>query len=202
MIFSKTNLGRAAAFDPQSNLSLVQRTLLRKIDGKTPLTALSDAMAPSTCSVELIAALLNQHFILLTEESESHNAPSSGWPESDNGSNSSFYGSESARHLTCAQSGYDVTMPAQLVPLSFKNPKQESRFTERRESAKECMSTFVITYLPQHAEALLRNIRGIANSQQLASTLDMVSSLSNRSEAVNPAHMKELRQTVRHLLSD
>lgn len=193
MIFSKTTLGRAAVFDPHSRLSAPQRLLLRKIDGKTPLVAISQSLAPSNCSIELIDALLKQDLIRLTAEHSGDDAAGSGWPQGDR---TGGFGSR-APH-----GGYDLTVPAQLVPPRSASQDHMSRSTERRSSAKHNIATFVLTYLPQHAESLLKGIEDIANSQQLAATLDVVSSMANRSETVNPARTKELRQNVRDLLSN
>jgi hypothetical protein len=176
MIFSKTNLGRAVAFDPHSSLPIREKNLLRLIDGRTPVVALTQSMEASGCSVELFDALLNQDLIRLSTERSGH---SSATPGHD-----------------------DRTIPAQLAPLQAKNPELQAKYAERLAAAKDSIATFVLTYLPARASAVLKDLEDVSNGQQMAATIDAVTNMANRSEAVNPVHTNELRQTVRHLLSD
>ena len=189
MIFSKTNLGRAAAFDPFSSLPVAQKNLLRLIDGKTSLRTLSGSMEPAGCSIELIDALLNQNLIRLIDEHARTDFGSSNLPR-----HSSF--------LSLVPAQEEQTVPAQLAPEHAENPAHRSSRAEKLGVAKDSIATFVLTYLPAYATAVLKDIESIANSQQLAATVDAVSSMANRSASVSPAHVKELRQAVRHLLSD
>ena len=189
MIFSKTNLGRAAAFDPQCNLPSAQKNLLRLIDGKTPLVALSRSMEPSACSIELIDALLNQDLIRLSSK-RSNSAFTESHPPQRPG------------YLSVVPAHDDRTIPAQLAPLQESNPAHQAKRAEKLGVAKESIATFVLTYLPAYATSVLKDIEDIANGQQLAATVDAVSGIANGSASVSPARVKELRQVVRHLLSD
>ncbi len=189
MIFSKTNLGRATAFDPHCSLPTPQKNLLRLIDGKTPLITLSRSMDASGCSIELIDALLNQDLIRLSSERSN-----SGFSDSNPLQRSSY--------LSAVSDHDDRTIPAQLAPQQAASPEHEVRRAEKLSVAKESIATFVLTYLPAYATTVLKDIEDIANGQQLAATIDAVSSMANQSDSVSPVHIKELRQAVRHLLSD
>lgn len=189
MIFSKTNLGRVTAFDPQCSLPIAQKNLLRLIDGKTPLVTLSRSMDSSSCSIELIDALLNQDLIRLASERSN-----SGFTDSHPPQRSSY--------LSATSTHDDRTIPAQLSSLQEASPEHKVRRAEKLGVAKESIATFVLTYLPAYATLVLKDIEDIANGQQLAATIDAVSSMANQSDSVSPVHIKELRQAVRHLLSD
>ena len=201
MIFAKTNLGRMAAFDPQSNLSSAQKALLRLIDGKTRLTTLSSTMDPADCSIELIEALLDKELIQLAKTAPGSAAKSV-----------SDYNAQPnrARHLALVMPHYDRTMPASLAALlepervsDFSDTAAHSfEYQERLDTAKDSLATFVLTYLPEDVALMLQEINQIANNDQLKASIVTVLNMANQNSQTDPGQTRALNQTMLQLSDD
>ena len=199
MIFAKTNLGRIAAFDPQSTLTGSQKNLLRHIDGKTRLTTLNATLPPTACSIELIEALLDQELIQLAKTETGRVGPSANDDDEANPGR--------RRHLSLVPDRYDDTTPASLAALlepermaDFADSSGHSAdYRERLQTAKDSLVSFVLHYLPHEANAVLQEINQIAHNQQLKATIVAVLSMANQGNHADAATTRVLNQTLQAL---
>lgn len=221
MIFAKTNLGRAAAFDPQSTLSRPEKALLRLIDGKTRLTTISSSLPPAGCSLALIEALLDQELIQLAKTDAGTKAGSANDDHADGD-----MAPDRNRYLAQASSHDGNTVPMGLMPQSaspsmpellpqllpqfaprlaldgLPAAKHSAHYEERLESAKDSLATFVLTYLPQDAAVVLQQVDQIAHNDQLKATIITVLSMANQASRPDPRQTRALNQTLLQLADE
>ena len=199
MIFAKTNLGRLAAFDPQSQLPVAQKKLLRLIDGKTRLVSLMITLGAAACSLELIESLLDQDLIQLTKT----DADQTGMRPTGESRHPSR-----TRHLALVSNHGRLTAPASIMALleqdwepaaTTSEPPHSSDYQDRLGAAKDNLIQFVTTHMPQQAQALFEEIDQIRHNDQLKATIMAVLSMAYQA---NPDQTRELQRTVQQLLED
>ena len=202
MIFAKTNRGRLAAFDPQSQLPVAQKNLLRLIDGKTRLTSLNVRLGASACSLELIESLLDQDLIQLTKTDARQASPAA---------NDSSKQQRQRPHLELVSDESEPTAPASLMALLEQewapadadsadgDFRHSSDYLGRLQSAKANLISFVVTHMPKQATELSQEIDRIMHNDQLKATIMAVLSMAYQA---NPDQTRELQRTVQQLLED
>ena len=190
-IYSKTMEGRLLAFDKQSPLPAPLKDLLKRVDGKTSSDELGSHMGTWAGSADLLRELERRNLVQVN--------------------NARPVATDiSAARLLTAQSRTDgaaleyfATEPVPLFPASAprKQATEQPSHTEIQ-AIRECMATFILTYLPHYAQSLLKEIEGIDSYEKLMGTLDGYAFVTQEAGRAGLNHIRELRLMLRARLDD
>lgn len=190
-IYSKTMEGRLQAFDKQSPLPAPLKDLLKRVDGKTSSEELGTHMGTWPGSADLLRELERRNLVqankaqrVVTDIGAARPPAAQSRPES-------------------VALEYFATEPVPLFPASAprKQAAEQPSHTEIQ-AIRECMATFILTYLPHYARSLLKEIEDIDSYEKLMGTLDGYAFVTQEAGRAGLNHIRELRLMLRTRLDD
>ncbi len=186
------------AVNQQSTLTPALKDFLKSIDGKTSPEQLVALWRDGPDAVRLLHELERRGLIEVR---------AARWANSS--ANSSFSASLSPLLTSSfADSAAPISAPASAspafdaptVPAALDNPGAQ-RSTAARTAAeldeiKDHMSTFILTHLPQHAIAVLKEIEDVDSYDRLMLMLTAYADMAHEAGRAGLAHIKSLRSLL------
>lgn len=178
-VYSKTMAGRMVAVDQQSTLTPALKEFLKFVDGKTPPEQLVARWREGPSAVQLLQELERRGLVEVR---------SARW--SNSSANSAFSDSASPTSVLPQTQGAGHK-PA--VAASTPQAATTIHAVAELSSIKDHMATFILTYLPHHAIAVLKEIEEIDSHHKLQCMLTAYANLAHEAGRVGLAHIKSLR---------
>jgi hypothetical protein len=209
--YVRTPQGRATAFNPLTKLAQPLKTLLQAVDGKTPSHMLSAQFA----SLGDVAQWLGQLETagLIEDKSTMGRSGSFGqdadeiWGAVRGGqtkpalhivASSPTPHTSMQRLLATPVSRADAWQPTAAAGLDGDAPSRslETILAELTQQVVDVMATFVLTYLPDKAFEVLRELETLRSPAQLKATLPIYENLARSAGQVGRQHIAELQQLI------
>jgi hypothetical protein len=190
-VYTRTDEGQVAAYDPQSALPRKLKSLLKLIDGKTSLAVLEESLRAFGDVRGLVQSLDSAGLIqpmtdaIKAERSRGDNGghsrmpsrPSETWP----GSRSTFE-------------------PSQMSTRFLSSAVSDVKRSQALRQAENMMANFVLTHLPEQSFALLKELEALTSLEQLAATLGGYEQVVSQVGPASQDHVKQIKQILREHL--
>jgi hypothetical protein len=205
-IYIRTEEGQQAAYSPASVLPRKLRTLLKVIDGKTSLSVYIDSLQSYGNVEQILQSLYAAGYIrAVTPYPEGSNGSKdddlvkgggflNGLAQLGRGKASRSSDTQQFAASTQALSTYLHTQP----PMSGEVIASKGARAKALADAVDSMSSFVLTYAPEHSFLVLKELEQLTNLEQLAVTLGGYEQLISH---VGPRAQEHISQ-IKHLLHD
>ncbi len=200
-VYRKTMQGRLDAFNSQSTLPQGLRQLLLHVDGKTQFNRLQNYLGAQTCSDANMGELVKRGYVRAV-----------GYSLDDEFDFDESSRANDMQHRPTMPSPLRFLMgdqPAVSRPLAFDeiafphttrgvHPIKATydaakQAEESLNDAKDLMSDFVLTHIPQHAFSALKEIEQITSLAILASTVDAYELLVQPTGISGKRHIQKLK---------
>lgn len=188
LLFIRTPTGRITAFSPEANLSAKLKSMLKAVDGKTSVSALTGQFSDSDAA-DLLAQLELKGLIQLRRERDN------GYPATAAGMSPL----PALQALSIAET-QNAVLPQSDNLLTTENlatlPIKELMPQTGLAVIVEVMCAFVLTYCPQHAFAILPRLEGFKTLAELRAELPDYALMANALGSAGLVHMAELTERV------
>lgn len=217
-IYVRTPIGRVTAFNTHSKLPGHLKNLLLAVDGKTASTLLSQQFRQQGDIAMWLGQLETSGLIedkqALERASPSQQNSDQIWGSSrspqlpDAPSNVRFMKREQSSHYNAntfasaplqnsswqetAAAGLGDDLPAQSL---------ESIMADLTQQVVDVMATFVLTYLPEKAYEVLKDLEALRSFGQLKATLPSYETIANCAGPVGRQHMHDLQRLINQQFS-
>lgn len=182
LMYVRTTQGRITAFSPETKLSPALKTLLKAADGKTSTDNLISKFETVGDVAELLQALESMGLIAGKNTTD---------PSLEFGTMAALQPDDHTSHNweQTAAASLDELPPAQHATLMDSMVLQ----------LVDQMCTFVLTYLPEKAFAVLQTIEKIQTSEQLVASFPGYEMLAKPVGRAGEDHLREMQQVISKL---
>jgi hypothetical protein len=195
-VYRKTMQGRLDAFNKQSDLPQALRQLLLHVDGKTPFHRIQSYLGAQICSEANIGELVQRGYVRAL-----NGAMDDAFDFDEKGHANDLH----HRPTMPAPLRFFLGQPQDLSPSSLPSPSpvptpapapvsDAGHAAHVLEEAKDMMSDFVLTHIPQHAFSALKEIEQITSLAILGSSVDAYELLVQPTGMAGKRHIQQLRR--------
>ena len=188
-VYIRTDEGQIAAYDPQSALPRNLKSLLKLIDGKTPLVMLEESLRAFGDVRGLVQSLAAAGLIKPLADGVKSDRTGSG-PNSRMGHDPLANGSGTSSPF--GQSQLRTRFPPSAASDALRS--------QALRKAEDMMSDFVLTHLPEQSFGLLKELEALTSLEQLAATLGGYEQVVSQVGAASRDHLAQLKQILREHL--
>jgi hypothetical protein len=201
-IYARTEEGQLAAYSPGSVLPRKLRSLLKVIDGKTPVSIYNNSLKAFGDVEGVLSSLQMAGLIRAISQSQGYAdefAGAAAAPMSTNAGWGSTGSQASGRESQFF--GNSVPLGAQIqAGFSASNAMTAEKSVVRSQAlahAVDLMSNFVLTYAPEQSFMVLKELEELTDLEQLAVTLGGYEMLIAHLGAVAQEHLLLVKQILR-----
>jgi hypothetical protein len=193
-IYRKTMQGRLDAFNNQSDLPQALRQLLLHVDGKTQFHRMQSYLGAQICSEANMGELVQRGYVRALND-----AMDDTFDFDEKGHTNDLH----HRPTMPAPLRFFLGKPQDLSPSSLPSPppaptpapvSDAGHAAHVLEEAKDMMSDFVLTHIPQHAFSALKEIEQITSLAILGSSVDAYELLVRPTGMAGKRHIQQLRR--------
>jgi hypothetical protein len=209
-IYVRTPQGRVTAFSTDSKLPVHLRNLLRAVDGKTVSALLTQQWRAQGDIAGWLSQLESAGLI---EDKQASGRASHHGQDSDQiwGVSASLQPASNVHFMRNAQTGHNPANAGAFAMLhnpswqatsagGLENdaPVQslESIMADLTQQVVDVMATFVLTYLPEKAFEVLKDLEALRSLGQLRATLPTYEMMVNSAGQAGRQHMYELQRLI------
>jgi hypothetical protein len=202
-IYVRTPIGRVTAFNTSSKLPAHLKKLLQAVDGKSTSTFLTQQWREQG---DIPAWLGQLETSGLIEDKQALDRASHHGQNSDQiwGSSRPAGQLGNVRFMKQAQPSQNLSwQETAAAGLGDEIPAQslESIMADVTQQVVDVMATFVLTYLPEKAYELLKDLEALRSFGQLRATLPSYETIVNRTGPVGRQHMHDLQMLIHQRFS-
>jgi hypothetical protein len=206
IIYTRTEEGQLAAYSPNSVLPRKLRSLLKVIDGKTPVSVYNDSLKAFGDVQGVLTSLQMAGLIRAIAPSSPYTASVAG-PDAAPAASAMVWGNTNAPETHAQGSGTfgSTETKGQNSPVGFAASStmvfggSQAR-SQALGRAVDLMSNFVLTYAPEQSFAVLKELEELTELDQLAVTLGGYEMLMAHLGPVAQEHLLLVRQILRENL--
>jgi hypothetical protein len=196
-VYSKTMAGRMAAVDQQSGLTLALKDFLKSVDGKTPPEQLVARWRDGPDALQLLHELERRGLVEVRAVRWSNSAANSAFPpslvDSKPAASAPPHRTIDPTNASSSTSSLTPSLASAPAPSTATHKEPKTRTLAGLDAIKEQMATFMLTHLPHHAIAVLKEIEEIDSYDRLMLMLSAYANMAHEAGRTGLAHIKSLR---------
>jgi hypothetical protein len=190
-VYTRTDEGQAAAYDPQSALPRKLKSLLKLIDGKTSLAVLEEGLRAFGDVRGLVQSLNSAGLIEpMTDAIKAERS------RPDQVGNTRM----NSRATETSPGSRSTFAPSQMSTRFASNAVSEVKRSQALRQAEDSMANFVLTHLPEQSFAILQELEALTSLEQLAATLGGYEQVVSQVGPASQDHLTQIKQILREHL--